>query len=261
VAAVPGQAPAGQQPAQQVIDADGPSQPPFYSLLAFPQDGRSFRLSTSFTALNRPNLAAFASVSSDPEDYGEIQILEVSRGNPPNGPGQVANQFLSEQVVADALFPFRQNRAEVTFGNLLTLPAGSGLLYVQPVFVRAQGGESFPTLQRVLVSFGNEVSAGTTLTESLALLFGAPVPEELDEPDTPGEPGTPEETPAPEPPADMPPGTPAPDIASAIQQATQAFEDGQAALARQDFAAYGEAQQRLQAALQRLAELEAEPPG
>ena len=39
--------------------------------------------------------------------------------------------------------------------NLLTLPAGNGLLYVQPVFVRAQGGESFPTLQRVLVSYGN----------------------------------------------------------------------------------------------------------
>ncbi len=99
-------------------------------------------------------------------------MLQLPRSNPPNGPGQVANQFLSEQVVADALFPFRQNRAEVTFGNLLTVPAGQGLLYVQPVFVRAQGGESFPTLQRVLVSYGNEVAANTTLARSLADLFG-----------------------------------------------------------------------------------------
>ena len=250
VAAVP-QQPAGQQ--QPVIDAaaSGPSQPPFYSLLQFPGQGRSFRLSTSFTALNRPNLAAFASVSSDPEDYGQISVLEVPRGNPPNGPGQVANQFLSEQVVADELFPFRQNRAEVTFGNLLTLPAGSGLLYVQPVFVRAQGGESFPTLQRVLVSFGNEVAAGTTLAESLADLFGAPAPDEPDEPD---EPDTPEE---PAPTATPSPTAPAPDIAAAVQEATQAFEDGQAALTRQDFAAYGEAQARLKRALDRLAELEA----
>jgi uncharacterized membrane protein (UPF0182 family) len=166
----------------------------------------------------------------------------------------VANQFLSEQVVADALFPFRQNRAEVTFGNLLTLPAGNGLLYVQPVFVRAQGGESFPTLQRVLVSFGNEVAAGTTLAESLADLFGVPAPDVPDEPDEPDAPDEPEEPTTPTTPATPP----APDIAAAIRQATQAFQDGQAALTRQDFAAYGQAQQRLQAALERLAELESQ---
>jgi uncharacterized protein len=253
----PGQQP-GAQPQQQVIDAQagGPSQPPFYSMLDFPGQDRQFRLSTSFTALNRPNLAAFASVSSDPEDYGTIRVLQVPRSNPPNGPGQVANQFLSEQVVAESLFPFRQNRAEVTFGNLLTLPAGEGLLYVQPVFVRAQGGESFPTLQRVLVSFGNEVAAGTTLAASLADLFGAPapeVPDEPDEPETPAEPGETPTTPTPPPPA-----APPADLAAAVQAATQAFEDGQAALTRQDFAAYGAAQDRLEAALQRLAELEAQ---
>jgi uncharacterized membrane protein (UPF0182 family) len=219
-------------------------------MLDFPGQERQFRLSTSFTALNRPNLAAFASVSSDPEDYGTIRVLQVPRNNPPNGPGQVANQFLSEQVVAESLFPFRQNRAEVTFGNLLTLPAGNGLLYVQPVFVRAQGGESFPTLQRVLVSFGNEVAAGTTLAESLADLFGAPVPDDPDDPDEPTEPDQ-AETPT------TPPATPPADIGAAVQAATQAFQDGQAALARQDFAGYGEAQERLEAALQQLAELEA----
>ncbi|MBC7373110.1 MAG: UPF0182 family protein, partial [Frankiales bacterium] len=172
VVGAPG-APAAQQ---GIAERGGPDQPPFYSLLQFPgQAGRRFQLSTSFTGLNRPNLAAFASVSSDLEDYGQLRILQIPRsgGTPPNGPGQVANQFVSEQVVADALFPFRQNRATVTFGNLLTLPAGGGLLYVQPVFVRAQGGESFPTLQRVLVSYGNQVAANTTLAGSLRDLFGA----------------------------------------------------------------------------------------
>ena len=233
-------------PAGNVIDASasGPSQPPFYSILDFPGQGRQFRLSTSFTALNRPNLAAFASVSSDPEDYGTIRVLQVPRSDPPNGPGQVANQFLSEQVVATSLFPFRQNRAEVTFGNLLTLPAGDGLLYVQPVFVRAQGGESFPTLQRVLVSFGNEVAAGTSLAESLSDLFGAPSPPPPD--DEPAEPGEPSPTPTP---------PPANDLAAAIAEADAAYEAGQEALRRGDFAAYGEAQKRLRAAIDRAAEL------
>jgi uncharacterized membrane protein (UPF0182 family) len=243
------------QPATDLTALDGPDQPPFYSLLEFPgaPAGPQFRLSTSFTGLNRPNLAAFASVSSDPDTYGQIQILQLPRGNPPNGPGQVANQFLSEQVVAESLFPFRQNRAEVTFGNLLTLPVGEGLLYVQPVFVRAQGGESFPTLQRVLVSYGNEVAANTTLARSLGDLFGAPIEGELETPGTP----TPEPTATPSPTAS--PSAPPPadaDVRALIAEATAAFEEGQAALRANDFAAYGQALQRLEAALDRLAAAE-----
>jgi hypothetical protein len=249
----PAAAPAGAN----VVDAvaDGPAQPPFYSILRFPGQDPGFRLSTSFNGLNRPNLAAFASVSSDPEDYGAIRVLEFPRQDPPNGPGQVANQFVSEQVVAESLFPFRQNRADVTFGNLLTLPAGQGLLYVQPVYVRAAGGESFPTLQRVLVSYGNEVAANTTLARSLADLFGAPAPDAPDEPgDTPTPTPTGTASPSPEPSAPAVPG----DVASLVAEAADAFEDGQAALRANDFAAYGEAQERLRSALDRL---EAAGPG
>ena len=247
----------GAGPAAPVVDTaalTGPVQPPFYSLLQFPgQDEKRFQLSTSFTGLNRPNLASFASVSSDPDDYGVIRVLKLPRNNPPNGPGQVANQFLSEQVVADALFPFRQNRAEVIFGNLLTIPAGQGLLYVQPVYVRAQGGESFPTLQRVLVSYGNEVAAGTTLAASLSDLFGAPV-SEPDTPSTPPPSGTPTPTPTATPPAPS-----AGDVAGLIAEAADAFEDGQAALRANDFAAYGQAQERLRVALGQLAAAEGAP--
>jgi uncharacterized protein len=243
--------------ADQLLQASGPSQPPFYSVLSFPGQDSAFRLSTTFTGLNRPNLAAFASVSSDPEDYGRIRVLQVPRANPPNGPGQVANQFLSEQAVATSLFPFRQNRAEVTFGNLLTLPAANGLLYVQPVFVRAQSGESFPTLQRVLVSFGNEVAAGTSLSDSLTQLFGAPGTP-LPDPVTPDDPAEVPVTPVPPttPPGDLS-GT---DLAGAIAEADRAYQDGVAALARQDFAAYGEAQRRLRAAIDRAAQLSGASP-
>ncbi len=243
------QQPAAGAPQQQQIDvtrAQVPAQPPFYSLLQFPgQQEQRFRLSTSFTGLARPNLAAFASVSSDPDDYGVIRVLRFPGGqNAPNGPGQVANQFLSEQVVAESLFPFRQNRATVTYGNLLTIPAGRGLLYVQPVFVRAQSGESFPTLQRVLVSYGNDVAANTTLARSLADLFGAQPPD--DEPSTPPSPGA---SPSPRPSAAPVAG----DLAALVAEASDAFEDGQAALARGDFAAYGQAQERLERVIKRLA--------
>jgi uncharacterized membrane protein (UPF0182 family) len=244
-----------QQPVIDATRASVPPQPPFYSLLQFPgQPGEQFRLSTSFTGLQRPNLAAFASVSSDPDDYGNIRVLRFPRGQaPPNGPGQVANQFVSEQVVAESLFPFRQNRATVTFGNLLTIPAGRGLLYVQPVFVRAAGGESFPTLQRVLVSYGNEVAANTTLARSLADLFGVSVPDAPERPVATPSPGA---TASPSPAAPVT-GS---DLASMIAEAAAAYREGEAALRRGDLGAYADAQERLGRAIERLAAAEGASP-
>ena len=44
-----------------------------------------------------------------------------------------------------------------SYGNLLTLPVGGGLLYVEPVYVQASSGSaSYPLLQKVLVAFGDQ---------------------------------------------------------------------------------------------------------
>ena len=216
----------------------------------------SFRLSTSFTGLNRPNLAAFASVSSDPEDYGQIRVLQFPRQDPPNGPGQVANQFVSEQVVAESLFPFRQNRAEVTFGNLLTLPAG------QRTALRAAGLRPGRRAVRASRRCSGCWSATATrwrptprLARSLADLFGAPRRPPTRHPTARGTSATPTPsgTATPSPPDGA---AAAGDVAALVAEATDAFEAGQAALRANDFAAYGQAQERLRVALDRLAAAE-----
>jgi uncharacterized membrane protein (UPF0182 family) len=217
----------------------GPDQPPYYALLGSPgQPGAKFSLTTSFVARARPNLAAYASVSSDPDDYGTIRVLQLPRNAVINGPGQVANLFLSTREVAEALFALRRNGTQLTFGNLLTLPVGGGLLNVQPVYVSAQGTESYPVLQQVIVAFGGTIKSASSLQAALDGLFGA---------------GT-TLTPTP---TSSPGVTPVPGgaLAAAIAEADAAFRAGQAALQRGDFAAYGEQQKLLGAALARAAAL------
>jgi uncharacterized membrane protein (UPF0182 family) len=104
----------------------------------------------------------------------------------------------------------------------------------------------------VLVSYGNEVAANTTLARSLADLFGAPPPATPETPAEPEEGETPEATPSPSPGTSTPPAGPT-DVVSLVQQAEQAFSDGEAALRAGDFAAYGQAQERLRQALDQLA--------
>jgi len=214
--------------------ANAGAQPPYYMTVQMPGAAKpTFSLTTPFVPRGgRENLSAFASVNSTAgPDYGKITVLQLPRSTNIAGPSQVASNFEAKPEVANALSLLRQGGSDVVLGNLLTLPVGNGLLYVQPVYVRATGNSSaYPLLQKVLVSFGDVIGFDSSLKGALDQVFG-------------GNSGT-----------NASAGTPttsnsSADVASALQSAKQAIADGQAALAKGDFAAYGRAQDRLKAAI------------
>jgi len=213
--------------------SSGPAQPPYYVLLQLPgEKSPEFSLTSTFVARGRANLTAFASVSSDPGSYGVIRVLTLPKTTAIPGPGQVANTFESNSDVSKSLSLLRTGGSEVVLGNLLTLPVGNGLLYIEPVYTQAKKQPKYPILNSVIVSFGDQVAYQPTLKQALDALFGS---------------GT---TVSPSPgPTSSP--SPTPSTGSAIADAQKAFDDMQAALRQGDFAAYGEALKRLEAALNR----------
>ncbi|MEE2053782.1 UPF0182 family protein [Nocardiopsis umidischolae] len=168
-------------------------EPPYRQTIQYPgAEEASFSLTSTFVPRGRENLAAFMAVDSDPrsDDYGQLKLLELPRSTVIFGPGQVQNAFDADADVREVLLPLEQSNAEVTRGNLLTLPFAGGLLYVEPLYVQAGGGgsASFPLLQQVMVGFGEEVAIGSNLPDALSNLFeGAEgTPEEAPE-ETPEE--------------------------------------------------------------------------
>lgn len=218
--------------------ANAGAQPPYYLTLQMPGATKaSFSLTTPFVPVGgRQNLSAFASVISDPgPDYGKITVLQLPRSTNIAGPSQVASNFEAKPVVANSLSLLRQGGSDVVLGNLLTLPVGGGLLYVQPVYVRATANSaSYPLLQKILVSFGDQIGFDDTLKGALDQVFGGNSGTSATT--TPGT-------------TTGPAGSKSAAIAAALQSASQAFADGQAALAKGDFTAYGQAQDRLKSAI------------
>jgi uncharacterized membrane protein (UPF0182 family) len=237
-------------------------QPPYYLTLQMPgQDQASFSLTSTFIptgAGTRNVLTAFAAVDANAGSeagvkrpgYGTMRVLQLPKDAVVSGPGQVQNNFNANPAVSTNLNLLRQGNSKVESGNLLTLPVGGGLLYVQPVYVRGAGTTSYPLLQKVLVSFGDQIGFADTLDEALDQVFGGDSGASAGDEGTPT-PGEGGETPTP------PAQDAAADLKQALADAQQAIQDGQAALAQQDFAAYGEAQKRLQDALQRAVEADA----
>jgi uncharacterized membrane protein (UPF0182 family) len=211
-------------------------QPPYYLTLKLPnQKEPAFSLTTPFVPRGvRENLTAFAVVNSKPgPDFGKITVLQLPRSTAISGPSQIASNFEAKPEVANTLSLLRQGGSDVVLGNLLTLPVGGGLLYVQPVYVRATSNSAaYPLLQKVLVSFGDQIGFDSSLKGALDQVFG-------------GNSGsgaaagsaTPNATDS------------SSNLASALASAKQAIADGQAALVKGDWVAYGRAQDRLKSAI------------
>jgi uncharacterized protein len=178
---------------------------PFYLSVKWPGDtGPIFSLTTSYVPRGRQNLAAYMAVNADASspEYGRMRILSMSDTSQIDGPGQSFNAMTTNETVAERLRPFlNQGAATATFGNLLTLPLGDGLLYVTPVYTQRQGSTgSYPALRFVIVRFGQSVGIGDTLKQALDQVFqgssGAPPEGEptTEEPPATGEPDNPAAT-------------------------------------------------------------------
>ena len=145
-----------------------PDQPPFFLMLQMPgQDRPTFSLTSALVPEGRSNLAAFVSASSDPGDYGKIRMIELPPNTTIAGPEQVRSTMDAAQQVSNGLLALKAGNSRVDYGNLLTVPVPSGLLYVQPYYTRATGASSFPILSKVGVLFGDQVGFGNTLAAAL----------------------------------------------------------------------------------------------
>ncbi len=269
----------------------GLTQPPYYLSLAMPGTKKpSFSLTSTFMpAGDRNVLTGFLAADGDAgstngqrsPQYGSLRLLETTGGTV-NGPGQVFNDMrTSAQTSKDAslggltLAQFitttgSQGASTVTFGNQLTLPVGGGLLYVQPIYVQAKAGGSYPRLSAIAVAFGAKIAWAGSLDGALDDLFGGSSGAEAGDtgtvtpttPTTPTSPGTPTGGATTSPPTPKPSVTGTPNeaaLAAALKDAEAAYAAGEAALKKGDFAAYGAAQTQLRDALKRA--VQASPQG
>ena len=249
----------------QRVDANGnpvsaPTslQPPYYLTMQMPgQESAEFSLTSVFVPGGggegrREAMAGFLAVDSETgntpgqvrEGYGKLRLLALPSSTTVPGPGQVQNKYDSDEKIATQLNLLNQADSTVIRGNLLTLPVGGGLLYVQPVYVQGTGSASYPVLRSVLTAFGDKVGFAPTLEESLRQLVADDGTSTTPAPSTPtGGGGGQSSAPA--------SGDPAVQLSRAVTDAAQAMRDADAAMSKSDWIAYGEAQTRLHDALTR----------
>jgi len=130
-----------------------------------------FILMRPFTPRQKDNLAAWMVARNDGPAYGKLAVYRFPRQSLVFGPNQIANRINQDTEVSRQISLWDQRGSEVLRGELLVIPIEGSLLYVQPLYLRAQGGR-IPELKRVVVAQEGEVAMAETLDAALRALFG-----------------------------------------------------------------------------------------
>ncbi|WP_151083003.1 UPF0182 family protein [Nocardioides cynanchi] len=157
-------------------NVQGKSQTPVRMYTRNPVTGLPmWSLTSNYVPRDNTNLVGFVAVDSDAtsSDYGQIRVEEPPDQNVP-GPGQVQSTLLTSPQITRKTQSFRLGDASPEYGNLLTVPLSSGLMYVEPVYAaRTQGDSaSLLTLRYVLVSYNGKVGIGDTLVNAITDMTG-----------------------------------------------------------------------------------------
>lgn len=211
-----------------------------YLMMKLPGEKKEeFILSIPYTPKGKPNMTALLVGRNDGENYGNMIVYKLPKSKNVYGPTQIENRIDSEPTISKEFTYWNQQGSRVIRGNLLIIPIENSLLYVEPIYLKADAQDSLPEVKRVIVAYGDKIVMEETLEEGLEKIFG----KEVEEPEipTPTEPTIPTEEDS--------------DINQLIARANDVFERSIEAQKQGNWAEYGNLIDELKGILNRLNQL------
>ncbi len=117
-------------------------------------------------------MIAWLAARCDPPDYGKLIVYEFPKEKLVYGPFQIEALINQNTYISQQISLWNQMGSRVIRGNLLVIPIENLLLYVSPLYLRAEQGQ-LPELKRVIAAYGDHVVMKETLAEALSALFEA----------------------------------------------------------------------------------------
>ncbi len=211
---------------------------PYYVIMKLPnEEGEEFLLLLPLNPSQKDNMIAWLAARSDGDKYGKIIAFNFPKDKLIYGPRQIEARIDQDPVISEQLTLWGQKGSQVIRGNLLVIPIEESILYVEPIYLRAERGQ-LPQLKRVVVVSGNRIAMEKTLAQSLSAIYAGLPEVEL-------------------PPAEVSPAevSPATEINELARQAQEHYQKAQEYLKAGDWAGWGEELQKLEEVLKQLVEL------
>ena len=144
---------------------------PYYIIMRLPGETQAqFFLMLPMVPTHRDNMIAWLAARCDAPDYGKLIVYEFPKDKLVYGPFQIEALINQNTYISQQISLWNQMGSRIIRGNLLVVPIENSLLYVSPLYLRAEQGQ-LPELKRVIAAYGDRVVMQETLPEALAALF------------------------------------------------------------------------------------------
>ncbi len=141
---------------------------PYYILMRLPgTQALQYLLMTPFTPQGRDNMIAWMAAKCDFPQYGHLIVYQLPKKRLTFGPIQIEAMIDQNTLISEQLSLWDQKGSRVIRGNLIVIPIDNAFLYVEPVYLIAEG-INIPQLKRIIVIQGDKVVMEPTLEQALA---------------------------------------------------------------------------------------------
>ncbi|MDH5717374.1 MAG: UPF0182 family protein [Spirochaetia bacterium] len=144
---------------------------PYYLIMKLPESQKEeFLLILPFTPSNKNNMVGWMTANSDGDNYGKLLLYEFPKQELIYGPMQIEARIDQDPAISELLTLWSQKGSNVIRGNLMVIPIADSLLYVEPLYLKADQAE-MPALKRVIASYKNNIVMEETLQKALEAVF------------------------------------------------------------------------------------------
>lgn len=145
---------------------------PLYVMIRLPGEEKEEFVSmipfTPYPTGQRPNMVAWMTVRNDEPGYGEMMIYSLPKGVP--GPAQIESRIDTDPEISPNLTLWNEAGSQVIRGNLLTIPVGNALFYVEPLYLQDETIK-MPLLRQVIVAAGDAVAWAQNFDMAIEKVF------------------------------------------------------------------------------------------
>lgn len=209
---------------------------PIYQMFKLPDvEELEFLLTVPYTPKSKSNMTSLLVARNDGEDYGNLVLYKFPKGETIQGPMMIESRIDQNTDISEQLTLWSQEGSKVLRGNVIIVPVENSLLYVEPIYLEADNENSFPEVQRVVVSFKDKIVMERTLDEGLARIFGEKEDEDMEEPEEDAEIGGQDKN-----------------TSKLIKEASELFNKAKEASQNGDWSQYGEYIEELEKILNKL---------
>ena len=140
-------------------------------------------LTIPYTLTNKDNMVAWLAAQNDWDDYGKLMVYKFPKDINVYGPMQIENRINSDMDISKELNLWSQGGSKVIRGNMIVVPIGNSVLYVEPIYIASSNKSTLPELKQVAVAYGEKIVMKNNLKDALYALFNekAPIETVLDD--------------------------------------------------------------------------------